>query len=60
MHFNRGCRYLVKQAFEKIMAQDTCTQVCMSISVLVAMSGFTVNGRLCVVDIGTDMGSGIY
>ncbi|MFQ6031912.1 MAG: hypothetical protein ACE5K2_03240 [Candidatus Zixiibacteriota bacterium] len=22
MHFNQGCRYLVKQAFEKIMALD--------------------------------------
>ena len=28
MHFNQGCRYLVKQAFEKIMAQDMYEHIC--------------------------------
>lgn len=28
MHFNEGCRYLVKQAFERIMAQDMYEHVC--------------------------------
>jgi putative transposase len=28
MHFNEGCRYLVKQAFERIMAQDLYEHIC--------------------------------
>jgi putative transposase len=28
MHFNEGCRYLVKQAFERIMAQDMYEHIC--------------------------------
>ena len=28
MHFNEGCSYLVKQAFEKIMALDMYERVC--------------------------------
>ena len=28
MHFNEGCRYLVKQAFERIMAQDMYEHLC--------------------------------
>ena len=28
MHFNKGCNYLVKQAFEKIMAQDMYEHIC--------------------------------
>jgi putative transposase len=28
MHFNDGCRYLVKQAFERIMAQDMYEHIC--------------------------------
>ena len=28
MHFNKGCNYLVKQAFEKIMTQDVDEHIC--------------------------------
>lgn len=28
MHFNEGCRYLVKQTFERIMAQDMYEHIC--------------------------------
>ena len=54
MHFNEGCRHLVKQAFEKITETPTRTgarlgwlRICMSIYVPVNMSG-----RLCGVGIG--------
>jgi hypothetical protein len=56
MHFNEGCRYLVKQAFEKIMALDMYEHI----SALPDGSPFVMSGRRCGEAIGMGIGLALF